>query len=172
MCNDQVLSFYQVRGDKSALLKSQPWAADTALQAAVATSIRLIKSQVDITVATSTVFLNLRLNIIVATSIRLIKSQVDIKDATSIRLIKSHVEIIVATAIRLIKSQVEIIVATSIRLIKSEEDIIVIDKTIKVPVLQRKMQLYLANRETEFILFRPIRSSIISTFVSFISTLR
>ena len=34
------------------------------------------------------------------------------------------------------------------------------------------MQLYLANRETEFILFRPIRSSILSTFVSFISTLR
>ncbi|XP_023321299.1 conserved oligomeric Golgi complex subunit 3 [Eurytemora carolleeae] len=84
--NTKVLSFYQVRGDKSALLKSQPWAADSALQAAVATSIRLIKSQ--------------------------------------------------------------------------------------VPMLQRKMQLYLANRETEFILFRPIRSSIISTFVSFISTLR
>ena len=26
-----------------------------------------------------------------------------------------------------------------------------------VPAIQRKMQLYLANRETEFILFRPIR---------------
>ena len=28
-----------------------------------------------------------------------------------------------------------------------------------VPAIQRKMQLYLANRETEFILFRPIRCS-------------
>ena len=27
-----------------------------------------------------------------------------------------------------------------------------------VPAVQRKMQLYLANRETEFILFRPVRS--------------
>lgn len=27
----------------------------------------------------------------------------------------------------------------------------------KVPEIQRSMQLYLANRETEFILFRPIK---------------
>jgi len=84
--NTKVLSFYQVRGDRSAQLKSQPWAAEDGLQAAVANSIRLIKSQ--------------------------------------------------------------------------------------VPLLQRKMQLYLANRETEFILFRPIRSSILSTFTSLVATLR
>ena len=34
------------------------------------------------------------------------------------------------------------------------------------------MQLYLANRETEFILFRPVRSSVLTTFVSFLSTLK
>ena len=28
----------------------------------------------------------------------------------------------------------------------------------RVPAIQRKMQLYLANRETEFILFRPVSS--------------
>ena len=27
----------------------------------------------------------------------------------------------------------------------------------RLPVIQRSMQLYLANRETEFILFRPIK---------------
>lgn len=32
----------------------------------------------------------------------------------------------------------------------------------KLPLIQRSMQLYLANRETEFILFRPIRVSKIS----------
>jgi len=41
-----------------------------------------------------------------------------------------------------------------------------------IPALQRKMQLYLANRETEFILFRPIRSDILTTFVSLLSILR
>jgi len=41
-----------------------------------------------------------------------------------------------------------------------------------VPLVQRKMQLYLANRETEFILFRPVRSNILSTFVNLLATLR
>jgi len=84
--NSKVLSFYHLRGEKKASLSSQPWASDSNLQVAVATTIRLIKTQ--------------------------------------------------------------------------------------VPLIQRKLQLYLANRETEFILFRPIRSSILSTFVSFLSTIR
>eukprot|EP00092_Neocalanus_flemingeri_P004451 GFUD01004786.1.p1 GENE.GFUD01004786.1~~GFUD01004786.1.p1 ORF type:complete len:913 (+),score=335.84 GFUD01004786.1:66-2804(+) len=41
-----------------------------------------------------------------------------------------------------------------------------------VPLVQRKMQLYLANRETEFILFRPVRSNILSAFVNLLATLR
>merc|ERR1719464_798211 len=41
-----------------------------------------------------------------------------------------------------------------------------------VPNVQRKMQLYLANSETEFILFRPVRSNILTVFVSLVSTLR
>merc|ERR1719370_155240 len=41
-----------------------------------------------------------------------------------------------------------------------------------VPAIQRKMQLYLANRETEFILFRPIRSDILTAFVTLLSVLR
>jgi len=41
-----------------------------------------------------------------------------------------------------------------------------------VPSVQRKMQLYLANRETEFILFRPVRSNILSMFVNLLATLR
>ncbi|KAJ8911040.1 hypothetical protein NQ315_004686 [Exocentrus adspersus] len=36
---------------------------------------------------------------------------------------------------------------------------------IKLPEVQRSMQLYLANKETEFILFRPIKNNIISTFM-------
>lgn len=35
----------------------------------------------------------------------------------------------------------------------------------KLPALQRSMQLYLSNKDTEFILFRPIRNNIISAFV-------
>jgi len=57
--------------------------------------------------------------------------------------------------------EVRNIVAECQRLIKS-----------LVPQTQRKMQLYLANRETEFILFRPIRSSVLSSFVSLLATLR
>ena len=34
------------------------------------------------------------------------------------------------------------------------------------------MQLYLANSETEFILFRPVRSNILTCFVSLVSVLR
>ena len=34
------------------------------------------------------------------------------------------------------------------------------------------MQLYLANNETEFILFRPVRSNILTCFVSLLATLR
>ncbi|KAJ8871599.1 hypothetical protein PR048_027926 [Dryococelus australis] len=35
----------------------------------------------------------------------------------------------------------------------------------KLPVIQRRMQLYLANRETEFILFRLIRNNVAASFV-------
>ncbi|XP_017151648.1 conserved oligomeric Golgi complex subunit 3 [Drosophila miranda] len=35
----------------------------------------------------------------------------------------------------------------------------------KLAVLQRAMQLYLSNRDTEFIIFRPIRNNIIQSFV-------
>ncbi|XP_050303587.1 conserved oligomeric Golgi complex subunit 3 [Anthonomus grandis grandis] len=40
-------------------------------------------------------------------------------------------------------------------------------KSIKthIPEVQRSMQLYLANRETEFILFRPIKNNIINAFM-------
>ena len=34
------------------------------------------------------------------------------------------------------------------------------------------MQLYLANRETEFILFRPIRAQILTAFMTLITTLK
>ena len=39
-----------------------------------------------------------------------------------------------------------------------------------VPLIQRKM--YLANRETEFILFRLVCSNILSAFVNLLATLR
>ena len=42
----------------------------------------------------------------------------------------------------------------------------------QVPAIQRKMQLYLANNETEFILFRPVRSNILTCFVGLVATLR
>ncbi|KAI9586369.1 conserved oligomeric Golgi complex subunit 3 [Glossina fuscipes] len=35
----------------------------------------------------------------------------------------------------------------------------------RLPSLQRSMQLYLSNRDTEFIIFRPIRNNIIQSFV-------
>ncbi|XP_067623696.1 conserved oligomeric Golgi complex subunit 3 [Eurosta solidaginis] len=35
----------------------------------------------------------------------------------------------------------------------------------KLSILQRSMQLYLSNRDTEFIIFRPIRNNIIQSFV-------
>jgi hypothetical protein len=41
-----------------------------------------------------------------------------------------------------------------------------------VPAVQRRMQLYLANRETEFILFRPVRSDILTAFVTLLAVLR
>jgi len=41
-----------------------------------------------------------------------------------------------------------------------------------VPAIQRKMQLYLANNETEFILFRPVRSNILTCFVSLVASIR
>nr|CAG4649154.1 EOG090X02EM [Scapholeberis mucronata] len=34
----------------------------------------------------------------------------------------------------------------------------------RLPVVQRSLQLYLANRETEFILFRPVKNLIVATF--------
>merc|ERR1712107_719681 len=52
-------------------------------------------------------------------------------------------------------------VAETVRLIKQN-----------VPNVQRKMQIYLANNETEFILFRPVRSNILTVFVSLLATLR
>lgn len=57
--------------------------------------------------------------------------------------------------------QVRNVIAECQRLIKS-----------LVPQTQRKMQLYLANRETEFILFRPIRSAVLSSFMTLLATLR
>ncbi|KAL1505167.1 hypothetical protein ABEB36_004789 [Hypothenemus hampei] len=35
----------------------------------------------------------------------------------------------------------------------------------RIPEIQRSMQLYLANRETEFILFRPIKNNLINVFL-------
>lgn len=35
----------------------------------------------------------------------------------------------------------------------------------KIPEVQRSLQLYLANRETEFILFRPIKNNVINAFM-------
>lgn len=35
----------------------------------------------------------------------------------------------------------------------------------QLPTIQRSMQLYLANRETEFILFRPIKNNVVASFV-------
>ncbi|KAL3288371.1 hypothetical protein HHI36_002819 [Cryptolaemus montrouzieri] len=37
---------------------------------------------------------------------------------------------------------------------------------VKVPEIQKSMQLYLANRETEFILFRPIKNNVINAFIN------
>ncbi|XP_011498696.1 PREDICTED: conserved oligomeric Golgi complex subunit 3 [Ceratosolen solmsi marchali] len=45
------------------------------------------------------------------------------------------------------------VVNDSVRLIK-----------FKLPIIQQSMQLYLANRETESILFRPIKNSIVASF--------
>ncbi|KAM7351601.1 conserved oligomeric Golgi complex subunit 3 [Cochliomyia hominivorax] len=50
--------------------------------------------------------------------------------------------------------QISSIIQETQRLIKS-----------KLPMLQRSMQLYLSNRDTEFIIFRPIRNNIIQSFV-------
>ncbi|XP_011185725.2 conserved oligomeric Golgi complex subunit 3 [Zeugodacus cucurbitae] len=50
--------------------------------------------------------------------------------------------------------QISSIIQETQRLIKS-----------KLSTLQRSMQLYLSNRDTEFIIFRPIRNNIIQTFV-------
>uniref|UniRef100_T1GGA6 Uncharacterized protein n=1 Tax=Megaselia scalaris TaxID=36166 RepID=T1GGA6_MEGSC len=49
--------------------------------------------------------------------------------------------------------QISVIVQESQRLIKS-----------KLSGLQRSMQLYLSNRDTEFIIFKPIRNNIIGAF--------
>lgn len=50
--------------------------------------------------------------------------------------------------------QISSVIQESQRLIKS-----------KLAGLQRGMQLYLSNKDTEFILFRPIRNNVISAFV-------
>merc|ERR1712066_773178 len=42
----------------------------------------------------------------------------------------------------------------------------------QLPLVQRAMQLYLCNKETEFILFRPIRNSVMSSFIAFHQTVR
>lgn len=36
---------------------------------------------------------------------------------------------------------------------------------VKIPEVQRSMQLYLSNRETEFILFRPIKNNVLNAFI-------
>ena len=36
-----------------------------------------------------------------------------------------------------------------------------------IPIIQQKMSLYLANKETEFILYKPIRVNILETFQKF-----
>ena len=36
---------------------------------------------------------------------------------------------------------------------------------LRIPEIQRSMQLYLANRETEFILFRPVKNNVINAFM-------
>ena len=36
-----------------------------------------------------------------------------------------------------------------------------------IPIIQQKMSLYLANKETEFILYKPIRVNILETFTRF-----
>ena len=36
-----------------------------------------------------------------------------------------------------------------------------------IPIIQQKMSLYLANKETEFILYKPIRVNILETFQRF-----
>ena len=36
-----------------------------------------------------------------------------------------------------------------------------------IPLVQQKMSLYLANKETEFILFKPIRVNILEAFAKF-----
>jgi len=59
------------------------------------------------------------------------------------------------------ETQLHDIVAATTRQIKA-----------KVPLIQRKMQLYLANRETEFILFRPIRAQILTAFMTLMTTLK
>ncbi|KAF4529520.1 hypothetical protein B566_EDAN015178 [Ephemera danica] len=41
----------------------------------------------------------------------------------------------------------------------------------QLPAFQRSMQLYLANRETEFILFRPIKNNVVGCFVQLQQTL-
>ncbi|XP_037034129.1 conserved oligomeric Golgi complex subunit 3 [Bradysia coprophila] len=56
--------------------------------------------------------------------------------------------------------QISGIIQESQRLIKS-----------KLSAFQRSMQLYLSNRDTEFILFRPIRNNIIGAFVKLEQTL-
>eukprot|EP00096_Caligus_rogercresseyi_P001537 TRINITY_DN1251_c0_g2_i1.p1 TRINITY_DN1251_c0_g2~~TRINITY_DN1251_c0_g2_i1.p1 ORF type:complete len:839 (-),score=223.63 TRINITY_DN1251_c0_g2_i1:847-3363(-) len=50
-----------------------------------------------------------------------------------------------------------------------QDKVSICQKQIKrhLPEVQKAMQLYLANSETEFILFRPIRNNISSTFISF-----
>lgn len=56
--------------------------------------------------------------------------------------------------------QISGVIQESQRLIKS-----------KLSTFQRSMQLYLSNRDTEFILFRPIRNNIIGAFVKLEQTL-
>lgn len=41
----------------------------------------------------------------------------------------------------------------------------------KLPTIQQSMQLYLANRETEFILFRPIKNNVVAAFTQLLQLL-
>lgn len=58
-----------------------------------------------------------------------------------------------ATNIHLHPSQIADVVSSSQKNIRTH-----------LPGIQRSMQLYLANRDTEFILFKPIRANVLSTF--------
>lgn len=40
-----------------------------------------------------------------------------------------------------------------------------------LPNIQRSMQLYLANRDTEFILFKPVRTNVLTSFAKLVDVI-